>query len=215
LRYFIDWQKLFDALKQTPPPDRLKALQGLKVSSRATRGKVPELTFGWTGGPLDSKERMEESVKQMVGGFYQMYWSMMTSAPIEKPSEIQRIEPQPDGNVIAYLSSQSNKVDMTVDKEHLPIHYKLDTPALKALIDLHYIPSPSPAPGDLHRLNSLDESVQFGTSTMNVRVSLDYQTVDGLNVPKHAAVQLVGAYSIEMEFSGCSTATKTHVSDPK
>ena len=150
----------------------------------------------------------------MVGGFYQMYWSMMTSAPIEKPSEIQKVEPQSDGGVIAYLSSQNSKVDMTVDKEHLPIHYKLDTPAMKALIDLHYTPSPAPAPGDLHRLSSLDESVQLGTSTMNVGLSLDYQVVDGLYVPKHAAFQLVGAYSIPMEFSGCST-TKSPVSGPK
>ena len=102
----IDWQKLFDALKQTPSPDRLKTLQGLKVTSRATRGKVTELAFDWTSGPLDSKERMEDALKQMVGGFYQMYWSMMTSTPIEKPSELQKIEPQPDGGVIAYLSSQ-------------------------------------------------------------------------------------------------------------
>jgi hypothetical protein len=78
----LDWPAFFSALKLDLAADRLKAIQGLKIRSRATRDKKPEVTFEWAGGSLDTKEQLEDGFKQMLGGFYQVYWSMVASSPI-------------------------------------------------------------------------------------------------------------------------------------
>jgi len=84
------------------------------------------------------------------------------------------------------------------------MHYTLDSPAMNGTIDLHYVSSPKPVPGDLRRISSMDASEQIGNSTMNVTLSLDYQAVDGLYIPSHVSYNIGGAYSLSMDFSGCS-----------
>jgi hypothetical protein len=202
----IDWRALFDSLKQNVGSDRFKTIQALKINSKAARGKSPELTFDWAGGSLDTKEQLENGLKQMVGGFYQMYWPMMASALIQKASEIQKMEPQPDGGAKAYLTSQNITVIVTIDKDHVPTHYSVDGPVMKGTIDPHYIPSPAPVPGDLRRLSGMNVSEQIGTSTINVDIELDYQVANGFYIPKHVTFSLVDAYSIPMEFSSCSAS---------
>jgi hypothetical protein len=200
----IDWPTFFTSLKSSPSEDRLKVLQGVKIRSRAARGKSPEITFDWAAGPLNSSEQFENGLKQMLGGFYQIYWPMVASSVIKDAAELTRIEPLPNGGANVHMSDHDTKVDMTVDKESAPTHYTLDSPTMKGTIDLHYTPTPSPVPGDLRRISSLDLSEQVGTSIMNLGLSLDYQVVDGFLVPKHVAVNIVGAYTLNMEFTGCS-----------
>jgi hypothetical protein len=202
----IDWPAFLSALKTTPAADRLAAMQGLKMHSRALRGKPPEVTFDWAGGPLDTKDQIEAGMRQTIGGFYQMYWSLFASSLLGSPAEIQKFELQPDGTAKIYTSSQGISVVFTVDKEGLPIHYLLDSAEMKGTMDLQYTPSPHPAPGDLHRISGINVDEQMGSSTMKVNISLDYQAVNTFYVPQHATFDLVGAYSIKLTFSGCSAS---------
>lgn len=199
----IDWPAFFSALKQNPAADRLAVLQGLKIHSRSLRGKTPEITFDWTAGPLGSKEQMEDGIRQMVGGFYQMYWPLIASSLMGSPAEIQKFESLPDGTAKIYTSSQGTSLVITIDREGTPMHYVLDSPAMKGTIDMQYIPSPQPVQGDRGRISGINVSQQIGTSAMNVNVSLDYQAVDEFYVPKNISFDLIGAYSIKMVFSGC------------
>jgi len=141
-----------------------------------------------------------------LGGFYQLYWSMVASSPIGDAAEIAKIEPLPDGGAKVYSSSQNANVVITVDKENTPTHYTLDSPALNGTIDFHYIPSPKPIPSDLRRISSMDASEQIGTSIINVKLALDYQAVGGFYIPGHVSYNVGGAYSLSMEFSGCSVS---------
>jgi hypothetical protein len=200
----VDWPTFFSALKLNLAADRLKAIQNLKIRSHATRGKSPKITFEWTGGALDNKEQFEDGLKQTLGGFYQMYWNIVASSPISNASEIAKIEPLPDGGAKVYSSSQNINLVISTDKEKTPMHYTLDSPAMNGTIDLHYVSSPKPVPGDLRRISSMDASEQIGNSTMNVTLSLDYQAVDGLYIPSHVSYNIGGAYSLSMDFSGCS-----------
>ena len=93
----VDWAAFFSALKSNPTADRLKALQGLKIRSQARRDKATDVRFDWAGGSLDSKEQIEDGLKQTLGGFYQSYWSMFASSPISNAADLSKIEPQPDG----------------------------------------------------------------------------------------------------------------------
>ncbi|MGA9526604.1 MAG: hypothetical protein WBS24_00670 [Terriglobales bacterium] len=203
----IDWPAFFSAFKLNPSAERMKAIQGLKIRSKAARDKDPELTFEWAGGSLDTKKQFESGLNQMLEGFYQMYWAMVASSPISNAAEVSKIEPLPEGGVQVYTSSENNKVVITTDKERTPTRYTLDSPAMKGTISPHYTASPKPVPGDLRRISSLDASLQMGTSILNTKLALDYQTVDGFYIPRHVTFTLVGAYSLVWDFSGCS-ATK-------
>jgi hypothetical protein len=200
----VDWPAFFAAVKLNLAADRLKAIHNLKIRSQAARGKSPKITFDWTSGTLDNKEQFEDGLKQTLGGFYQMYWNIVASSPISDAAEIAKIEPLPDGGAKVYSSSQNTNLVISTDKENTPTHYTLDSPAMNGTIDLHYVSSPKPVPGDLRRISSMDASEQIGNSTMNVTLSLDYQAVDGFYIPSHVSYNIAGAYSLSMDFSGCS-----------
>ena len=40
---------------------------------------------------------------------------------------------------------------------------------------------------------------------MNVQIKMDYQPVNGITIPHKVTYGIVGAYSILLEFVGCST----------
>jgi hypothetical protein len=117
-----------------------------------------------------------------------------------------RPHPLPDGGATVYLPSQNVSLILTVDKEHLPTHYAIDSPAMKGTIDSHYSPSPNPITGDLRRLTGLNVVEQIGNSTMNGVIDLDYQAIGGFNVPKHVTFRPGNAYSVIMNFSACAVS---------
>lgn len=202
----VDWPALFASLKVSPPSQRLRALAGLKVQVQFLRGKSPNFTFEWTTGTLGNKEQLEGGVKQMLGGFDQMYWSLIASPPIDKGAEVTKIEPQANGGTEVFSSGQNIKLVITIDKENVPTHYVFDSPAMNGTIDLRYAPTPKPLPGDLRRISRMDVSERIGTSALNVKLGLDYQAVDGFYVPWQVSYDLGGAYSLAMEFSSCSAS---------
>ena len=204
----LDWSALLKAMKADPEPERMKIIDGLKVRSHATRNKETEVTFNWTGGdPPSGKDHIEGGIKQMVSGFYQMYWPMIAASSLPAGAVFSKIEPLEDGNTKAYTSGGGFTTEMVLDKDELPTHYSVENPAMTGTIDAHYTPSPKPVPGDLRRITELDVTQQMGTSTINVDVILDYQAVDEFFVPQHVTFDVVGAFSIGMDFSACS-ATK-------
>jgi hypothetical protein len=207
----IDWSAFFNALKLNVPADRLKAIQSVKIRVKGDRDKLPEFTFDWAGASLDTKQQVESSIQQMISGFYQMYWPMIASFPVKNPAEIKRIEPLANGGATAYIPSPNANLILTVDKDHLPIHYSFDSTAMKGTMNAEYTPSPNPMPGDLRRLTKSNVSEQIGTSAMNVNIDLDYQTIGGFNVPQHVTFGIPGAYSISMEFTSCSVSKEISV----
>jgi hypothetical protein len=210
----IDWSAFFNALKLNVPAERLKAIQSVKIRVKGDRDKLPEFTFDWAEASLNTKEQLESGIKDIVGGFYKMYWPIIASFPVKNPAEIKRIEPLANGGATAYLPSPNVNLILTVDKDHLPIHYSIDSTVMKGTIKADYTPSPNPIPGDLRRLTKSDVSQQIGTSTMNVIIDLDYQTIGGFNIPQHVTFGIPGAYSISMEFSSCSVSKEISVLPP-
>ncbi len=201
----IDWSGLYNALKVKVPPERLHAIEGVQIHSKALRNKPPEITFSWLNGAPDTKDQLEDGTRQMIGGLYQWYWSMMASPPLLKTSDNFRLEPQPDGTAKLYESDPNNKIVVDLDKNDAPTRYAFDTPAFKGTFDFTYVDSPAPARGDLRRVSSVHVVSNFGASSFNVGLDFDYQQVDGYFVPKHVTYNLIGAYSISMEFIACST----------
>jgi hypothetical protein len=202
----VDWVKFLGSMKQTVPDERLKLLNGLKVHSHAVRGKAPELTFDWAGGEITTKEQMEGGMKQIIGGFYQTYWSLFGSSLVKTGEEVKKIDLMPDGSASVNLSSGDTGLVATVSQDGSPTHMVLDSPAMKGTIDPQYVASPHPIPGDLRRLSSIKLIEQIGESHFNVDMTLDYQDAGGFSVPKNVLFDVIGAYAIPIEFSACTTA---------
>ena len=202
----VDWAALFASLKTSVPPERLKAVQGLVAHVQSSPSKIPTITFDWTAGVINEKDQMESSIRQMVSGFYQMYWSMFADSPLKSGTEIKKVEPQPDGGHILYTETANSTTNITLDKNNVPVHYTFSAPTMSGTIDPTYTPSPNPVPGDLRRLTGIKVSNHVGTSTMDVDVTLDYQSVGGFYVPQHATFAVGGAYSLKMEFAGCAVS---------
>ena len=203
----VDWPALFSGAKVKVPEERLQALDGLQVHYAVERNKVPETNFNWVKGRADTADQLEGGLKQMIAGFYQMYWPMMASTPVPRASDIRRVEPQSDGTLKIFESDSNNKIDITLDKRYAPLHWNFDTPVYKGTFDLEFSETPNAVSGDLRRLSSMHVVVNTGASTMNVKIHTDYQKVNGVNIPQHITYELVGAYDISLEFIGCSVTT--------
>ncbi len=205
----FDWSGILHALNiDDLSPERGKIVDGLKLRTRAVRNTAAEVTLNWTGGdPPENKDRIESGIKQLVSSFYQIYWQMMASPSLPVGASFAKVEPLEDGSVKAYVTQAMGSTEITIDKDRIPVHYSIENPAMNAIIDAHYTPSPRPIAGDLRRLTQLDVSQQKGASTRNVEVILDYQAVNEFYVPQHVTFNVVGGFSVGMDFSGCS-ATK-------
>ena len=93
----MDWNSFFSAVKVKVPDARMHALNSLQIHYSVARNKRPDVKFNWMDGRADTADQMEDGIKQMIDGFYQIYWPMMATTPIPNASEIKRVEPQPDG----------------------------------------------------------------------------------------------------------------------
>lgn len=203
-----DWPAFFASAK-VAAPNSMQAIEALKVHVRALRDQTPEFTFNWTQGRPRNAGQIEASLKQMIGGFYDVYWPLFASPAIQYTAVISKIEPQPDGTTKVYESDPNAYVVMTVDKHGTPTNYTMQSPAMNGVVVPHYTPAPHPVRGDRRRIASVDVSRQAGASTIEVQVSVDYQPLENYFVPKHVSYGRVGAYTLTMEFSGCSiTGTK-------
>ncbi len=201
----LDWPGFFKALQMDPPPEKLKAMQGLVVRARAPRAKAAKLTFEWAGGqPPDGGDQLESGLKKMVSGFYQVYWPMIASSPVTRGTQFYKVEPLDGGTRKAYASDAKSKTEITLDKDSTPTHYMVDSNGMKVSMDPTYVASPKPVAGDLRRITGLNLAEQFGTSNINLEFKLDYQDVDGFYIPRHATFSVVGAWAIAMEFKDCS-----------
>lgn len=203
----MDWAALFTAMKQTPPPDRLVALQALKIHSHAVRGREDQITFDWPDAEIAGKDQIEGGLKQTLSGYYQMYWPLLASSLFKDAQDLNKIEPLPDGSANVYVGGDGNHLIITVDQKARPVHWVLDSAAMKGIIDPEFSPSPNPKPGDLSRISGLRVVENIGSSSMNVKVDMDYQLVDKFYLPRNVSFGIVGAYALKMEFTSC---TETH-----
>ena len=75
---------------------------------------------------------------------------------------------------------------------------------MSGTIDAHYLPSPHPVPGDLRRISGIDVDEHIGASTRKVSRHLDYQPLDTYFVPRNVSFDVIGAYTMAMNYSGCT-----------
>jgi hypothetical protein len=204
----FDWSGVLRALHiDDLEPEQGKVIDGLKVRTRAVRNAAPETTLTWSGGNPPDKDRIETGIRQTISSFYQIYWQMMASPSLPLNASFAKVEPLDDGTVKAHVTQSVGSVEFTIDKDRVPIHYAIEFPAMNAMIDAHYTPSPKPVTGDLRRLTELDVSQQKDATTRKYEAILDYQPVGEFFVPQHVTFNVVGEFSVGMDFSGCS-ATK-------
>lgn len=201
-----DWPAFFASAKVAVPPDSMQEIEALKIHVRTLRDRTPEFTFDWTQGRPSNASQIEASLKQMIGGFYNIYWPLFASPAIQYTAVISKIEPQPDGTTKVYESDPGAYVVMTVDKHGTPTNYTMQNPTMHGVVEPHYTPTPHQVKGDRRRITGVEVSKQIGASITKVQVSVDYQPLENYFVPKHVSYSRVGAYTMTMDFSGCSVA---------
>ncbi|HZB89201.1 MAG TPA: hypothetical protein VE291_11115 [Terracidiphilus sp.] len=200
----VDWPTFFSALKTTVPDDRIKALQGLKIHSRAERGKPAALTFDWAGGQISTRDQLESGLKQMVDGFYQIYWPTLAGPLVGEQDKLEDIKPLPDGGAKTSALSGGMHINIVVDKSAAPTHYDFQSPALKGNVDISYLPASGERPETPPLIGGLKMDEGIGESTFKVDMNVDYQTVEGLEIPRNITFGVIGAFTIKMELTECA-----------
>jgi hypothetical protein len=212
----VDYGSVFKQLGQTPPDELRKQLAGISIKVRAMADRTPQIDIAWRDGAPANQANIENSLKQAIGGFFQMYWPFLGSSIAGGKKENLHIETRPGGGYLWHEGSQAMNMTLEIDGDNVPGKLSVDTPSMKVTVEFHFAPSQDPKPGDLRRLTFLDFAEQVGTTSINGRLSLDYQDVGGFNVPRHLSLGIGGAYAIPMEFSNCSLSKAAPVgAEPK
>lgn len=200
------WSDFFHSTRMTLPQDQAQDMEALKIHVRAPRDETPEITFNWTQGKIANSKQVEELLRRTINQFYQVYWDMLASPAVKYAAVISKIEPQPDGTTKVYEADPNAYVVMTVAKDGTPVHYTMQSPGVSGVVDAQYARSPHPKNGDRRRITEVNVSEQSGASSMNVRVKVDYQQLKEYFVPGQVTFTQSGAYTLPMNFSGCSVA---------
>lgn len=201
-----NWPEFYNSTKMTVTQDQAHDMQALKVHVRAVRDHTPEVTFNWSEGRVTNAEQVEALLRRTIDQFYQVYWNMFASPAVKYAAVISKIEPLPDGSTRVYESDPNAYVVMTVAKDGTPTHYTMQSPTVNGVVDAQYVRSPHPKHGDRRRISQVEVSEQSGKATMHVRVDVDYQQIKDYAVPRNVSFTQVDAYTLGMEFSGCSTS---------
>jgi hypothetical protein len=198
------WTDFFNSTRMTVTQDQAHQMEALKIHVRALRDATPEISFNWTQGKLANADQVEALLRRTITQFYQIYWNMFASPAVKYAAVISKIEPLPDGTTKVYESDSNAYVVMTVAKDGTPTHYTMQGPGVNGIVDAQYARSPHPRNGDRRRLTEVNVSEQSGTSSMNVQVTVDYQPLKDYFVPGHISFSQVGAYTLPLDFSGCT-----------
>jgi hypothetical protein len=134
-----------------------------------------------------------------------MYWAFLAS-PMSgfKQQDLTKIETLAGGGRVLRGSDQGAEMTMEVDRDNAPTRFSVDKGPMKVNLEFHFAPTQVPAPGDLRRLTFLDYVYQMGTNAMNGRISMDYQNIEGFNVPRHLSFGSGGAFALPIELVNCS-----------
>ena len=206
----VDFERL---LKQLQSSSETAKLNNVAISVAAMRGQSPTINVSWPNPAPAGQQPIESGVKQMLGGFFQMYWQFAGSSLAPRPDEKFETGLLPGGGHIFRSRGRNEDFTLAVNSEDTPTEGLLDGTALKARFRFRFSPAPNPIPGDLRRLTSLEFAEQIGTTTVNGSISMDYQTVDGLHIPRHVSFGIGGAYSVDIEFQQCTVTKRARAQD--
>ncbi len=206
-RATIGWDAVAKQLGQTAPSEKLAAVKNMTIEVEAVRGQDAKFQYSWQGVPPANREQLEDSSTQMLRGLFQMYWGF-ADGMVPNHSDAVQVQATENAGHLLLFKNQGASTTTELDADAVPTKLSVDSPALKATVIPHFTPSPQPEPGDLRRLTSMDVSEQFGATTIKLGLTMDYQYIQGFNIPQHVGVDMVGAFNLPIEFTACSTSKR-------
>ncbi len=98
----VDFTGFLKQLGQSPDGERMKAMNGMRVNVHAFRGQNAVIDIAWSQGALAGKENMESGLKQILNGFFHMYWPILASSLAPGPHDSVRAEAKAGGGYILH-----------------------------------------------------------------------------------------------------------------
>ncbi len=204
----LDFASVLKQMGRQDTDAAMKVLSGVTIKVHAVRGESTGIDIAGFDRDFPGRESIESGFRQMFAGFFQMYWSL--AGPFVPPGESAKfqIEARAAGGHVFHANANGVGMTLAVDRDNVPAKALVNTAAMKVEMELRFAPPEDPKPGDLRRLSSLDFSQHVGTTNMNGRIGMDYQTVAGFHVPRQVSMGIGGSVTISAEFTGCSVTRK-------
>jgi hypothetical protein len=204
----LDFGSVLKQMGQQDPSAAMKVLSAVTIKVHAVRGENTKIDIAGFDQAFPGRESIESGFRQMFAGFFQMYWSLAGPfVPADESAKFQ-VEARAKGGHILRANTNGTGMTLEIDGDNVPAKAMVDTAAMKVGMEMRFAPPKDPKPGDLRRLSSIDFSQHVGTTDMNGRIAMDYQTVDGIHIPRQVSMGIGGALTVSAEFTGCSVTRK-------
>jgi hypothetical protein len=193
-----DWDAFFAQMNVAPTEDAKASMDKLRaikmyITSRGaddTELKVDNVPSD--AGPLG------DSFRQQLQGFFQLYWNEAYGGILPKRGGTFELVTMPSGYQVKQTSG-ATKISIDMDKAYLVTSFSVLSPESTTVQKPNFKPG-----GDgLLRLSGLDQTTDIGSTKVVVSVGIDYQRVNGYDIPQHMKVTAPGSGTFDWIMTGC------------
>jgi hypothetical protein len=209
-----NWEKLLEDIRKQDPAAADNAVKILsQLHFVTTLGADGKVTIAHNDLPGQSKEMMDAlhqvygGMEQMTSGFFDTWSLFMLNSPLPEVSSEYQLEAMGPQYRLTYKEGTSDIVT-TMGRDFAISNLKVTTPEFDSSLQPGFIKTPK---GLVLSAYDASNQSQKPEETTQLRVLMDYQQVDGLQMLQK--LNLSGTYggskfAVELIFSGCQVTKK-------
>lgn len=173
------------------------SLEGTTIHVRAIRGISPnaQIRYPVVKASLDQVNRF---LTQAIGTFFDVYW-MAAASSVALPADSFFDVTDRDGGGYLLKIEGDNRTTLETDANYVPIKRATEY----ALMNRHGVLDLVVETNAPRRVRSVTFDLQNGSYKLKGKIGMDYQSVDGIHIPKHATVSASGP-ALRIDLNGCT-----------
>lgn len=209
-----DWQSLFLSANHTSSltadqQNRVALLNSAHIVLHARMDDTS--TYDWSDPPTQNSpvsdaasllQSMHASSWQTLHGFLQFWSPFFDGSAVPSNATGSEVTHSADGFTMHAKTSDSEVTEI-FGSDLILQHFNVISGGNNVRFDPYY--SPTPQGLLVNRFHALIRPVNAPASAdQEMRVGVQYQTVDGIPVPSHLDMEIVGTATFNMDFSDCT-----------
>lgn len=181
-----------------------RRLTGAKISVDVQRNAQPVVKVTWPADAPADREQVESGLQESMDTFFQIYWPFFASSVAPAEDEIFDAVRLSQGGYLLKVMTDTAAIAAEVASDGTPVKVQVDNADMRSIAQFHLAAAEKGNGSALPHVRALDFGQEIGGNYAGGRFLVDYQTVDGVDIPRHATFGAGAGITFAFEFSECS-----------